>query len=126
MTKPKTSAAMFSGDPLAAVVADLKIAEFQDEFQEPTFFSSLPKSTDGTAAENSVAIESGAGVNNGHRNNLGPPAFVSSGNKGTKTKSRIDKWKKKHAAVLVMSENDEQMDHDEEEVGINVLQLIYI
>jgi hypothetical protein len=40
---------------------------------------------------------------------------VSSTNSGAKCKSRIDKWKAKHEAMLKMAESSKNQDHDDEE-----------
>jgi hypothetical protein len=105
----------------SAVVADLKIAELQGQ-QRPALRSSSSGSTNGTAAANSVSSASDdEGTEDGNRNDLGSSSSVSSTNNGTKSKSRIDKWKAKHEAMLKMAENNKNGEHDDEEVSINEL-----
>ena len=105
----------------SAVVADLKIAELQGQ-QRPALRSSSSGSTNGTAAANSVSSASDdEGTEDGNRNDLGSSGSVSSTNNGTKCKSRIDKWKAKHEAMLKMAENNKNQDNDDEEVIINEL-----
>ena len=100
----------------SAVVADLKIAELQGQ-QRPALRSSSSGSTNGTAAANSVgSVSDDEGNDDGNRNEVGSSGSVSSSNNGTKSKSRIDKWKAKHEAMLKMAENNKTQDHDDEEV----------
>ena len=106
----------------SAVVADLKIAELQGQPRAPVRSSSTG-STNGTAAANSVSSASDdEATEDGHRNGPGSSGgSVSSMNSGSKSKSRIDKWKAKHEAMLKMAENNKNKDHEEEEVIIDII-----
>ena len=101
----------------SAVVADLKIAELQGQ-QRPALRSSSSGSTNGTAAANSVSSASDdETIEDGQRHGPGSSGgSVSSTNSGVKSKSRIDKWKAKHEAMLKMAETNKSEDHDDEEV----------
>ena len=101
----------------SAAVADLKIAELQGQ-QRPALRSSSSGSINGTAPANSVSSASDdEGLEDVSRNGPGSNASVSSTNSGSKSKSRIDKWKAKHEAMLKMAENNKNTDHDDEEVN---------
>ena len=102
----------------SAVVADLKIAELQGQ-QRPALRSSSSGSINGSATANSVSSASDdEGLDDVSRNGPGSNASISSTNSGSKSKSRIDKWKAKHEAMLKMAENNKNPDHDDEEVRI--------
>ena len=102
----------------SAVVADLKIAELQGQ-QRPALRSSSSGSINGSATANSVSSASDdEGLDDVSRNGPGSNASISSTNSGSKSKSRIDKWKAKHEAMLKMAENNKNPEHDDEEVRI--------
>ena len=110
----------------SAAVADLKIAELQGQ-QRPALRSSSSGSINGTAPANSVSSASDdEGLDDVSRNGPGSNASVSSTNSGSKSKSRIDKWKAKHEAMLKMAENNKNTDHDDEEVSIIVQLLTFL
>ena len=111
----------------SAVVADLKIAELQGQ-QRPTLRSSSSGSTNGTVAANSISSASDdETLEDGQRNGPGSAnGSISSNNSGPKSKSRIDKWKAKHEAMLKMAETNKNEDHDEDEVLKHLLTLKYL
>ena len=110
----------------SAAVADLKIAELQGQ-QRPALRSSSSGSINGTAPANSVSSASDdEGLDDVSRNGPGSNASVSSTNSGSKSKSRIDKWKAKHEAMLKMAESNKNTDHDDEEVSIIVQLLTFL
>ena len=104
----------------SAVVADLKIAELQGQ-QRPALRSSSSGSINGTAPANSVgSVSDDEGNEDGQRNGPGSSGgSVSSTNSGSKSKSRIDKWKAKHEAMLKMAENNKDQDPDDDEDNID-------
>ena len=99
----------------SAVVADLKIAELQGQ-QRTAVRSSSSGSLNGSAAANSVGSASDdEGLEDMPKNGPGSNASVSSTNSGSKSKSRIDKWKAKHEAMLKMAESNKNPEQDDEE-----------
>ena len=100
----------------SAVVADLKIAELQGQ-QRPALRSSSSGSVNGNANSVSSASDD-EGLDDISRNGPGSNASVSSTNSGSKSKSRIDKWKAKHEAMLKMAENNKSSEHDDEDVSL--------
>ena len=98
----------------SAVVADLKIAELQGQ-QRPALRSSSSGSSTGTPNTNGGTIASDDETTDENQRNGTGSSGGSFSSSGAKSKSRIDKWKAKHEAMLKMAEHNKNEDNDEYE-----------